>query len=629
MQSNIFPINSCIELYNASSNDILKFWKMKGKIIKEFEPNSKSYIHSLLIGGTSIMVLPNKEKQFLQIPNPYLLFQFVLINPKAFNIELTIRDTNNNNKKMKIPINNYPLNSWTNLLIDIGTIFHQVYQNIFKYIENILITGNIKIRKIFSLKTKDEQLPNTLDLGKYINVQSYFLFDYNLTYVKFNLNINGHQNRKDNKTPIKRVRQISPLRIEIKNNIYSNNEKTRNNIKFAKKIPDLTRLKNEINYRLKIKENGIGSIGNINKILGFEVIENLETYNEIRTPIKYSNRNRDNSSKLRQKSLGIYNYKGEIGTKNPNNKMINPINRNKYINYQPNKNLNNEATNSKNYNNTDKNNYQQNDIDNAINNINKIAFHNDTLYNFGNKGNKQNEPKYISYGIPNQSNINKEKANLKNNETKLQKIEDNKLQLPIIKSNIPQKNNNKNNNCPENENNNKYGNIEIMLDSALFNNSKVQAQLYDSIEEESCLVNNNINSTLIDGSKMEDKIIRIEPEYKRGNLMEPKSNKNECIFSNSDFPDLSNLINEDTNNSNRPYTPPLSKLVPLNQSRNIKETNIFGNEKNNQKNNKINSNNISYAKILKKTDNLIYDEIKGCYYNPKTNIYYDIKNFSN
>lgn len=56
-----------------------------------------------------------------------------------------------------------------------------------------------------------------------------------------------------------------------------------------------------------------------------------------------------------------------------------------------------------------------------------------------------------------------------------------------------------------------------MLDSTLLNNSRVQAQLYDSIEEESCLINNNIKSTLINDSKMDDKIIKIDLEYNRGN----------------------------------------------------------------------------------------------------------------
>ena len=39
----LFPQNPCIELYNASSNDILQLWKIRGKTKKEFEPFSKSY----------------------------------------------------------------------------------------------------------------------------------------------------------------------------------------------------------------------------------------------------------------------------------------------------------------------------------------------------------------------------------------------------------------------------------------------------------------------------------------------------------------------------------------------------------------------------------------------------------
>ena len=148
-------------------------WKMRGKIIKEFEPYTKSFIHILLLGGTSIMSLPNQEKQFLQIQNSFLLLQFVLLNQKNIYLELTIRDINNNIKKMKIPINNYPLNIWTNLLVDVGSIFRQVYKNNLKYIDNILITGNLKIRKIFSLKTKDEILPKSFDLGKSINYQNF------------------------------------------------------------------------------------------------------------------------------------------------------------------------------------------------------------------------------------------------------------------------------------------------------------------------------------------------------------------------------------------------------------------------------------------------------------------------
>ena len=628
MFSNIFPSNPCIELYSASSNDILKLWKMKGKIIKEFEPLCKSYIHILLLGGTSIMSLPNQENQFLQIKNSFLLFQFVLLNQKGIYIELNARDINNNMKKMKIPINNYPLNLWTNLLIDVGSIFRQVYQNNLKYIDSILITGNIKIRKIYSLKSKDEILPKSFDLGKYINIQSYLLFDYNLSYIKINFKINEYSNKKENVTPIKKGRQISPLRMENKNNnIFSINEKTKKNIEFAKKIPDLTRVKNEINYGLKISPNGICSIRNINRILGYNIIENLETYNEIKTPIKNNYKKRDNSSRKMQKSPENKYYIREMIMQRPNNKSTNPKKRNKYTKYESKYFITNETMNAKNNNNlnNENNNNQQYDIDNVINNINninRIAFHNDTLYNLGGKINKEGQLKYMSYGINIQQNSNKKENNLKiNNESKLPKKEKNNLELPLIKSNITQQN------ISNIENNNKYGNFEIMLDSALLNNSKVQAQLYDSIEEESCLVNNNINSTLIEGSKMEDKIIKIDPVKNKGKLWDHKDSKKDLNATNTDIlPEISNLIHDDSNYSNRPYTPPLAKLVPLNQSRNIKQKNILGDEKNEQIINKKNPNNISYVKNIKNSDNLLYDEIKGCYYDPKTNIYYDIKN---
>ena len=114
----LFPKSPCIELYNASSNDILQLWKIKGKIKKEFEPYSKSYFHILLTGGVSMLILPAQDKQILQMTNLFLLFQFVLLNHKGFLIELNVRDNTNSKKILKINLdNNYPLNTWTNLLI--------------------------------------------------------------------------------------------------------------------------------------------------------------------------------------------------------------------------------------------------------------------------------------------------------------------------------------------------------------------------------------------------------------------------------------------------------------------------------------------------------------------------------
>ena len=137
------------------------------------------------------------------------------------------------------------------------------------------------------------------------------------------------------------------------------------------------------------------------------------------------------------------------------------------------------------------------------------------------------------------------------------------------------------------------------------NNSKIQAQLYDSIEEESCLIN-NINST-IDGSKLDEKIIKLDQDYN-------KDNRPHIIKNDLENSEISNLMENENKGQNRPYTPPISKLVPINPN----ELNELKDKSND------NTNNISYIKNIN-TDELVFDEQKGCYYNPKTNIYYDIK----
>ena len=240
----LFPQSPCIELYNASSNDILQLWKIKGKIKKEFEPYSKSYYQILLNGGVSILSLPIQEKQSLQISNFFLLVQFVLINPKSFLIELNVRDDVNNKKILKITLdNNYPLNIWTNLLIDTSNIFQQTYQNSkLKYIDKILITGNIKLRKIYTLKTKEEGLPKSLDLGKSVFLKNFFLQDLNKGLEKIDIKFSEHTNKKiisniniNPNTPLKPGKN-SYFKTEVKtNNMNPYHEMIKNNLKLINK----------------------------------------------------------------------------------------------------------------------------------------------------------------------------------------------------------------------------------------------------------------------------------------------------------------------------------------------------------------------------------------------------------
>lgn len=579
----LFPQSPCIELYNATSNDILQLWKMKGKIKKEFEPYSKSYFHILLTGGVSILSLPSQDKQTLQMTNLFLLFQFVLMNPKGFLIELNVRDFFNTKKLLKITLdNNFPLNIWTNLLIDTFNIFQQTYPNSqLKYIDSILITGNIKLRKIYSLKTKEEDLPKSLDLGKSVFLQNFFYHNLNQGLEKIDIKFSEHSNKKNNNqnynTPSK-PGKTTHFKTDNKTNLNPLMDKTKKNIEFGNKIPKIERLKNEIIYGLKVNQDGNLDPRNINKILGFKALDNLDNINK----------------KEKEKSPGKVSLQKELNINAKRNK-------NKPFNYI--KNQNNERNeyiekkyNEKNMNKDNKNSH------------NKVVFHNDTLYNFGNNTNKPEEPKYLSYGVS-LPYENKEKIENNKNKTKndilLQKIDkDNNINYPIIKD-ISENNQQDNNNNNNNLNNNKYGNFEIMLDSALMNNSKIQAQLYDSIEEESCLIN-NVNST-IDGSKLDEKIIKLDQDYN-------KVNRPNIIKNDLESSDISNLMENENKGQNRPYTPPISKLVPINQSQTIEQKDKYNDY----------INNMSYIKNIN-TDELIFDEKKGCYYNPKTNIYYDVK----
>ena len=582
----LFPQNPCIELYNASSNDILQLWKIRGKTKKEFEPYSKSYYHILLTGGVSILSLPIQEKQTLKLSNLFLLFQFVLLNHKSFLIELIVTDNNNIKKMLKITLdNNYPLNIWTNLLIDTFSIFKQTYPNTqLKYIDSILITGNIKLRKIYSLKTKEEDLPKSLDLGKSVLLQNFFLYNLKTGLEKIDIKFSEHSNKKKNNNNhnLNNGKNVH-IKTQNKSSINSLSEKIKKNLEFGNKIPLIDRLKNEIIYGLKVNQDGNLEKRNMNQILGFKALDNIDIDNE-------NNRKK----KERERSLGKGSLQKELNnnTKRNKNKSINYKINNQHIEKIENlqKKYNEKNINGKN---------------------NKIVYQNDTLYNFGIDKNKNEGPKFLSYGV---SSINENKINIENkknkikNEPLLQKIDKSNINYPTTKESQEKSQQDMNT-----ANNNKYGNIEIMLDSAVVNNSKIQAQLYDSIEEESCLAN-NVNST-IDGYKLDEKIIKLDPQYNKNNDTKNIINND---LENSEIPEFSDLINGENKGQNRPYTPPLTKLVPINQSEII--------EPKDKQNDIQNPNNISYAKKMKDFDDLIFDEIKGCYYNPKTNIYYDIKN---
>ena len=141
-----------------------------------------------------MLSIPINEKHSLQINNNCLLFQFILFNNKAFSIEIGIRDKTDTKRRfnitssvkevdpkplyVKIPINDYPLNIWTNLLIDVEALTQQYFKaQAYKIIDNVHISGCLKIRKIFSLRNKDEPVNRSVDMGKNIPMVNLFLLE--------------------------------------------------------------------------------------------------------------------------------------------------------------------------------------------------------------------------------------------------------------------------------------------------------------------------------------------------------------------------------------------------------------------------------------------------------------------
>ena len=156
--------------------------------------------------------------------------------------------------------------------------------------------------------------------------------------------------------------------------------------------------------------------------------------------------------------------------------------------------------------------------------------------------------------------------------------------------------------------------------------------LCDSIEEN---FDFNENGTLVDDSiangknykeNIQNDIIHIDKGKFPTNISnqnielhkEGEENKEKKEF-------LEELYNDENVNftleSNRPFTPPISKLVPVKVGETIKNNNLISpqDKQNISKQTNTKESHVNY-------DNLIYDDDIGYYYNPLTKMYYDLKN---
>ena len=669
----------CFELF-SSATDIFKFWKQKGKIVKEFEPHSKSHIFSLQFGGVSMLSIPINEKHSLQINNNCLLFQFILFNNKAFSIEIGIRDKTDTKRRfnitssvkevdpkplyVKIPINDYPLNIWTNLLIDVEALTQQYFKaQAYKIIDNIHISGCLKIRKIFSLRNKDEPVTRNVDMGKAIPLVNLFLLESGNIIKKDikilginsftinNVNINSNniqaamnaqgQYGRSNNSPI--PGNASKFSTSSENNLnrhknYYRRSNENNNINIYKNnnrnnselegIMNISPISNNIQDKKTLMEN-----------LAKKTKDNLKFANDlkkknitnVKNNIKYgivkkgsvtaedieggNSSNKMINIKEKGKSLGKYVSKHQKNNKR--NKSNNP-----YMASKINKKMNENNDNSGNI--TNKN------ISNK--NITKV----DSNKNDGSiiNINKSKDKKNSSIKNNNNNNIEliKEKGESNNKDYYFKKdeeisMEDYQDSVNIKNTNEPhQYNNTSLSNSIANKNSMKDYSAHDVKDTAKnkFSNYLLDSKeidfknipVYDSIEEVAewnVDINNDGNNRINEGiEKMGNRLIQLES----GNS---NQNKDYSEFNDTgeNFLELSSLLKK--KDTLRPYTPPIEELVQVNKNAMKGESNML--KKSIDKRNTLMNTN----RILRNYENLIYNQEKGLFYDPKTNIYYDVK----
>ena len=593
----------------------MKKWKFTGKKEKGFEPYSKSNFLTLL-NVNSKMQCPNNDKYSIYIYNNVLIFQFFLLNHKSFSIEIKATDNSDikrtfifltslkdnilNQINCQISINQLIINNWINLYIDIGNLLTQCFKfQSLKCIDYIHICGNCRIRKIYAIKNLMEPVNKGIVIVKnnIINLKIENInigieennycpiinLGINLVSIGENLNENISNNSlKNNNKLINKEKYLikgnkrsestkdmfnfenfSPSKIQRNNflipnnnnyNIYNNSpykpkrntlaQRTKENVKFGRKLPHFDIIKSQIQYNVKVN-NSIKN--NNNKITGF-----IEINDDV---------NNNSSNK-------ILNYNFKISKSNNSSK------KNLMNNYSKDKMIKAKSTYSKNIRIKDKNN--DSNLENLIKN-------------------------------QNDSNI-------------------------IIKN----KNNNENTDNKEVYNNkfNFYGNINV-------NQSITKKKTNESIEELTDFENGNFLSDSQMKENNNHHIIHIDKkplnhiEVKTQNLINEIINKKDNK-ENIDYFDINDELNIDDlrNNfkveSNRPYSPPIGKMIPFmvdsnGEKKEINKNNLISDK---DKNPLINSriNTTFNNKIIKNYENLVYDEDEGVYFDPNTKIYYDIKN---
>ena len=563
------------------------------------------------------MQIPINEKSSLNLMHGFLTFQIYLNTTKSFTIEIAISDNNNGKKRIllsacsreftinqmhcRIPIINIPTGIWINFSIDILSFINECFKGqSFRSIDSICLSADCKIKRICGMRQLYTLSEEEYFKGNDNILPKGFIFPINVKYINFNLDMN-YINENMELNNIKNNNHINKNRkayaktsqskrdsklIKLLNNNQNQdkeNHKLNNDIK-SKRTNSINRakLKTKTDIKPKINKNhhplnenneyNRGSTKNLRKIPNIKIFKNeqKEAHKMLST------------MKKDDKTRSIYNINSKNNKEKINSKSVKKVFvKNKTNNFLQEKNNNNNNSSLKkdiNLSQKNQNTFKDKKIIKENKNINN---------NINNNNNKFIEKD------------NKEKPNV------------NQISQ-IIQINQVLINNNTNNNIIQKEELNlfntfNYKDLEskentLLVNQSNFNNASIPEIV--ELDINNTYIKNNEND--INGNNNNNEMILID-----------KKNRNEKNFIKNQDP-MDSLFGEkmlaeiNGNTNERPYTPPIQKMIPVN-------------EDNNNITNNINISKINESLIQNHYCDLVYDNETGALFDKKTKIYYELK----
>ena len=592
--------------------DIVKLWKFIGKNAKIYDNELKTYIHVLNIGALSKMQIPINEKSSLNLIHGFLTFQIYLNSTKSFTIEIAISDNNYGKKRIllsacskefiinqmhcRIPIINIPTNIWINLSIDILSFVSECFKGqSFRAIDSICLSADCKIRRICGMRQLYTLSADEYSQGDDSILPKGFIFPNDIKYINFDLDMNYIKENMElksikNNNYINKNAKIYPKTSQSKrgsklghllNNNHQNQDKENLKLNNENKSAKLDKGNNQIN-RTKIKNNTeIKPKINKNQTI-------LKEYNEL---------NRGSTKNIRN----MNSFKGLRKETKENNKMIATTKKEEKIKsiYKMNQKKSKEKYNSKSV----KKIYMKNNTNNYMNEKNNT---NSLKKNINNNFIEPLEKTFKGKTTSLKNNNKKENKNSAKNESNDKPNINNMPQ--IIQINQVLINNNTNNNIIKKEEINlfntfNYKELESKENTLLVNQSNFNNA---SIPE---IVDLDINNTYLKNAENDinnNEMIFIDKNNRNEKNYIKNQEPTESLFGEKILAEINGNTNE------RPYTPPIEKIIPVN-----------GNNDNALNN--VNISKINESLLQNHYYDLVYDNETGTLFDKKTKIHYELK----